>query len=236
MRYKSRELEAFKKFFSKTDDEIKIGIKNIDTWVDLWTKNEEDNSLYEKEDYIYDAWLCFKDYSKNYVKLTTSFLQQYKFDSLIDYGAGLGLTTKLLAESFPDKQIYYLNLRGRQWDFSSDYLSGISNVKMVDNLNSINGVDVLCAWEFFEHIKNPCRCLDEILSLKPKILSIANSFGAIAYGHYSSYNYGDSSSFSRDNISKVFNKHLKLKGFVVDPFCLKFWNRRPTIWQKLEIW
>jgi hypothetical protein len=235
MRYKSRELEALKIFFNKTDDDFKVGVKNINVWVDLWTKNEDDNSLYEKEDYIYDAWECFKVYSKNYVKLTTSFLQQHKFDSLIDYGAGLGLTTKLLAESFPDKQIYYHNLKGRQWDFSADYLKEVSNVKMIEDLNSLSEIDVLCAWEFFEHIKNPCSILDDILLQKPKILSIANSFGAVAYGHYSFYDNG-SSPINRSDMSKIFNKHLKLRGFVIDPFCLKFWNRRPTIWSKSDIW
>ena len=228
----SQELEALTLFFGKTDSDFKVGVKNIEHWVEQWVKNEEDNSLYEKEDYVYDAWECFKVYSKNYVKLTTDFLNTYKFNSILDYGAGLGLTTKLLANNFPDKQVYYLNLRGSQWDFSSNYLSNTPNVKMIENITSLGDVDVVCAWEFFEHIKKPCEILDKILQLNPNILSIANSFGATAYGHYSTYECGGEL-FTRKTVSKAFNKHLKLKGYKINPHTHQFWNNRPTLWEKI---
>lgn len=238
---KGLEYDFFKAFFGLTENEVKEGIKGVDEWVERWYLNENGLGLYGEMPYVFDALLCYRDYSKKYCQLTINFIKDWRscqyecedveLPSILDYGAGLGFTTRSLAEAFPDVPVYYLNLRGKQWDFSEAYLKDVPNIRMIESTRGLEPVGLVCAWEFFEHIKNPIAVLNSILSLKPSVLSISNSFGARAYGHYSSYII-ENQIIPRREMGRAFNRAMRSRGYEIHLRTRAFWNQRPTLWER----
>jgi len=224
------EFVVLQDFLGISDAEMKVRLKCEKEFDALWMDGKIDESLYQSDDYLFIALNCFVRYSKKFALQTLNALSTEKLNTVLDYGAGLGFTTKMLAEGFNNATIFCQNLKGsRQLAFCEKLLSGYNNVKVVDEIDNLGVMDLICCWELFEHIKEPLLLLKQLLSHKPRYLSISNSFGAKAYGHHSHY-VVEGQDVSNSAMSRIFNAELRKSMYVVDERCKIFWNRRPTIW------
>jgi len=226
------ERKALMAFFNLSENDLKNGLANIADTRDKWYAHEMDESFYGEKGYIFDAYDCFITYSKLYAKKTVETLNHYQIEPeiILDYGAGLGMSTKILAKSFPESKVYYLNLKGSQFDFAQAFIDE-SNVEFVTSPPP--RAKVICAWEFFEHIKRPIELAEKMMSMNPVIFSISNSFGGYGFGHYRYFGH-DNIIVHHKKIGRMFNQAMRDHGFEVTPYSRTFWNGRPTIWARVK--
>ena len=159
--------------------------------------------------------------------------------SFVDVGCGFGYTTMALKELFPKAEAYATNFpEGCQWRLATIF-SKKYNFSLHPNVKSINKqIDLIWATEYFEHIENPIEHVQEIIDVcNPKYFIIANAFGTHSIGHFDNYKVKNDNMNNYDivpgkNISRLFDKHLKLQGFT--KVKTKCWNNRPTYWKKIN--
>jgi SAM-dependent methyltransferase len=199
---------------------------------DKWyLSGESDLSFYDSVEYLYIAYLCYKKYSRSFVLKSCNALEVEGINSVLDVGAGLGATTLLCKKILNPKVIYYQNLGGSQYEFAKSLFEGF-NVNMITSLKEINQeIDLILCLELFEHVKTPFSFLEELMRFNPRYIVVSNSFGSRSYGHYSTFLKGEEV-IDRKRMGREFNREMRNYGYLIDDRCLKFWNRRPTIWRK----
>jgi 2-polyprenyl-3-methyl-5-hydroxy-6-metoxy-1,4-benzoquinol methylase len=215
LKYYNIDEETLEKLFLKE--------KELDEY---WYKSgEKDLSFYEKIEYVAITYKTFELYSKTSCMCSKKFFTDDNY-TILDYGAGIGLTTYLLSELYPNSTIIYQNLEGEQYNFAKHLLKDKKNVKFTYDIQEC---DIIFCLEFFEHIKEPIKMLNDFITIaKPKYLVVSNSFGSKSYGHYSEFKVGDKI-FNNKKIGRQFGNHLR--SFNYDKVKI-FWNGRPTIWGK----
>jgi len=192
---------------------------------------EKDFSVYSDNRYLQIAYLCFKHYSRGFMLKAVPVIEEIEPKNILDVGAGIGATTAMLAKRFENSVVYYQNLPGEQFNFAKYLLESFNNINYILSVEEAIQADLIIGVELFEHIKQPISLLIRLLSLQPKALIISNSFGAKAYGHFSSF-IVDGVEVSPTKISKCFNNTLRDAGYKIDIRSKSFWNSRPTIWVK----
>lgn len=201
---------------------------------DLWYErlnNDDLNGAYQVYDddyYFTDLWNCFATYSRRYLKnIKKTDLYNSIKDSkvVVDLGCGVGLTTSILTQLFPNATVYGTNLKNtKQWKFC-EQMSQIYNFKMIETIYEIEGkVDIVFASEYFEHILSPISHLNEIITkISPKYFIIANAFNTRSIGHFEKYIDGN-----QEIISRKFNKFLKSAKYTKVKTGL--FNNKPNVW------
>jgi len=205
-----------------------------DEWYDLLREESEAKySLYDNEWYCCELLACYDVYSSVYIDLIAKL--NLEVSSVLDLGCGLGITSKHLEDAL-NASVTGTNIKG-----TKQYLFCESNtMPMTGDHKTAGNVDMVFASEYFEHIHNASDHLLEIIEFNsPKVIVMANAFGAESLGHFEwFYNSGWSSkSFPCDSLvdakkmGRLFSQILKGAGYA--KMKTGFWNSRPNVWFKL---
>ena len=196
--------------------------------------------LYDDEYYFTDMWVCWRLYSRGYLRTLMKSRREGVFErlrdikSVVDLGCGISYTTAALTELFPEARVYGTNLEDtRQYEFGR-LLSKEYGFRLIPSIWDIDdATDLVFASEYFEHVHLVIEHLEDILTrLKPRWLYIANSFNTVSYGHFEWYRSSRNplEIIHQTQISKEFNKTLR--GFGYQMIRTKNWNQRPMLWEK----
>ena len=101
-----------------------------------------------------------------------------------------------------------------------------------DTLNQPYNIDAVCAFEFFEHLEEPIKLLEDLLDTYcPKIIMFANSFTHMSLGHFRYYNVGNKRLTGLET-NKAFYSVLKKNGY--EKIKTKIWGDRPQLWVRTK--
>lgn len=197
---------------------------------DRWY-SQTDYTVYDDPYYLIELWLCWKIYSRRYIRdfKKINFLGDKNITSVVDLGCGMGYTTLGLKDLYPNASIYGTNYQESfQYVLAQNF--GLDEISILPDVHSINdNIDLVFASEYFEHIERPVEHLVEIIdTVHPTYIITANSFNTDAIGHFKIFKHGNMQ-IPRDEISKIFAKTIKSYGY--NQIKTKFWNNRPTVWK-----
>lgn len=210
-------------------------------WYDSLERGEPDYGVYECDEYMAEAWQCWRVYSRKY-------LRSLMFDSvasgkplaqrlaprrIVDLGCGIGYSTAGLAELWPNAEVVGTNLGDtKQVAFAKRLASEHRFRVETQGLGHVGKADLVFASEYFEHFQEPLSHLREVMGyLKPSVMVIANAFTNRSTGHFHSYRI-DGQEFSGRQTSRKFNAHLAASG--MRKLSTSFWNGRPAIWIRTQ--
>jgi len=189
----------------------KFNYKNFKPFIE-WQKSDYTNKK------IYDMPYYKLDLLASY-KLITHASTQFVLDNIpddadiiLDYAGGIGFTTLLLANNFPDKMFYYFDLQNNFFKFLIKKSKiNFKNIKIInkDELKEIK-FDCIIMFEFLEHLRDPIKFFKkEIVPMNIKYLYYANGFSKMGLGHFP--NYPDENGIYQINkyFSRYFSKFLK---------------------------
>jgi len=198
---------------------------------------------YQNLFYLYCATVCFFDYSRSACGVLRANKEKLNdVTTIIDLGAGNGLTSLFLEEIFGAK-IYYVQLDGIQKEFAKDlfYKDRVShNIEVLPEdrqfIKTKVKVDLVFASDFFEHLVMPETYLNNvIIGCEPKYIVTCNAFTAKHPDHIQQYELfdgeGKTAKVQPSKMSRVFNKSLRDRGYEI---YFKGWSGRPTVWMKQE--
>ena len=221
---------------------------------EIWYKSlkksfwHPDYSVYNDRYYFTDLWACFHLYSRKYLMSIMKNNSYYKGKSIydlvkksktvVDLGCGIGYTTAMLSQMFPDAKILGTNLKTTEQYKFCKKISKMYNFKINESINELkNPVDLIFASEYYEHIYNaPINLYYTLKNYKPKYLLLANSFNTYSVGHFKKYLYRPNINkpmrefISEKQASKIFNNVLISMGY--EKKKTNLWNNKPNLWVK----
>lgn len=205
-------------------------------WYESLLGGEPDYSIYDDVYYLADTWVCWKLYSREYIKAiisdkgmaTRSSNGWYNLKSIKDHigsinkiadlGCGIGYTAATLKQEF-NCAVFGTNIKDtKQYQVCSN-IANISGFNLVESLDEIGSCDLVFASEYFEHFERPIEHLIDVLQkLNPKHFLFANTFNSKSIGHFDIYkNKGAenlfSSNYTGKEMSRLFSKTLKEHGY-----------------------
>lgn len=209
-------------------------------WYDSLKTNKPNYSIYDNVYYLADTWICWKKYSRQYLKNIISckvigkniYIKDYlKVKSIIDLGCGIGYSTAALKEMFKCKVIG-TNLKNTKQYKICEFISKSINIEITDKISNVGKIDLVFASEYFEHFERPLEHLNEILKiLTPKYILFANTFNSKSIGHFDTYK-DYNKVYTGKEISKEFTKTLKSNNYIkIKTNCF---NNRPNLYQYAE--
>lgn len=231
---------------SKLDKEFLKNQQELEKrWYDSIDANDIDYSVYDHDLYFAELFACYIIYSKKHLNLLkkpisdlngvslVEYLKNKNIKTIVDLGCGIGYSTILLTELFPDATIYCTNIDDtKQMDFIK-FIQKDSNFIPITNLDELpEKVDMFIGFEYFEHILNPFLHLGELIKFDPKYFIIANSFNTRAIGHFCNYEFNDTL-IPEKSASRKFNKLLRDNNY--QNLKTKYWNNRPMVWELKNI-
>lgn len=233
-------VKSYKYYNSKGKDyKYKEVLSFDDQWYRSLKNGKPDYSVYDEDKYLGHAWACWQIYSKKYLKNILKDTSLYdrsivsdlgEIKKIVDLGCGIGYTTRALKQIFPDAEVCGTNIEdSAQYKLCETY----SEINLVGDIKDIKEpVDLVLGSEYFEHIYTPIEHLIDILEgLKPKNLLLANSFNAIALGHFPEYKH-NGKIIKNSKIGRMFNQTLRDYGYEFIKTAL--WNNRPNYWKKYD--
>lgn len=231
--------------------EIRQELRSMQKLEEQWYSSLPENpdySVYNGIDILPDLWACWKIYSRDYLRSIVSpkssiyyyyeqeMVRKNLYEKLkdvktiVDLGCGIGYTTATIKEFFPNAKVYATNLsNSMQYDFCKS-MSDEYNFTLVEDIKTIGKVDLVFAFEYFEHFYEPTKHFDEIEKyLNPEKLFIANSFGSMSVGHFNTYKINEKEIVNK-KVGRAFTDYLKSNGYTR---CnTDMWNDRPAFWEK----
>ena len=201
---------------------------------DMMIKYKDDiNQHYSDIEYLNACLYFYKIGCRGLTRVVTKHLNLDPNLPIIDLGAGIGLSTFDLTSYFKG-DIYYNNLMGKQMEFAQTILKD-TKVKFVENYSSLKKVDVVLAFDYFEHFKDPIAELNKVIRLlSPKYIVESSDFSHAFVGHSEHYIYKDEL-INHKRFKSLFVKELIFeKGYKLHPLSktTKCWNGEPRIWVK----
>lgn len=226
--------------------ELRVMQELENRWYDSLSKNMPDYSVYDDVNYIADTWVCWKNYSREYIKsiisdksmASKSSTGYYNLKSIkdhmgnvnkiVDLGCGIGYTTLTFKDIF-GCEVIGTNIKDTIQYKICDKLSQNNRFNLVDTIDNLGKVDMVFASEYFEHFERPVEHLiDVIQKLKPKYILFANTFNNKSIGHFDTYKHFDKD-YKGLEISRMFSKELKTRGYQkVNTNC---YNNRPNFYE-----
>jgi len=211
-------------------ESMKIEKKDLDEW--WWNKHYKDFSRYSSWQYLYAALNCFVEYSRWNVIVGLENLESWdlikEIDSVVDVGAGIGLSTMLLADSLPWADVHYNNIPSIQVDFFKKHKHQRIKLSSERDLVKHGPFDLILASEYFEHFEEPIKQLEFLQNeVGFKIMIVSNSFTAKSYGHFKSYII-EGREYEPRQMSAIFNSVLEGPDYD-RPKVAKSWNLHPQI-------
>jgi len=214
-------------------------------WYNSLEMNNPDYSVYKDKYYFTDTLVCWLVYSRRYLKnitMTTALDGRSIIDdlgainSVVDLGCGCGYSTARLKSFFPDADVYGTNVK------DSIHYEVLKEVAKKYNFNLItdveqfifkDDVDLIVAFEYFEHWQHPAEHLEYILSCcTPKHFLFANAFNTKSVGHFDIYKDLEAT-YSGKEMTRFFNTTLKNYGY--HKVKAKIFNNRPTYWKRNDV-
>lgn len=212
-------------------------VKELDNW---WYDNYRDFSRYKSYHYLYAGLNCFNNYSKQCALYAKQYLGDKPIKSIVDVGAGIGLSTMLLADLFPSARVYYNNITP---SLQSEFFEEHKNAKVnnmayksqpvsaitEEDMRTHGPFDMLFASEYFEHFEEPIKQTDFLLNqVGFTYLVVNNSFNVKAYGHFEQFKHNEILTMPKA-MSKLWLKTVRESYNELDVKC---WNGRPKIFEK----
>ena len=199
-------------------------------WHQSVSNGTPDYSIYDGERYVPEATACYLVYAKRYIRTSAKFIEgKWAVNEIWDLGCGIGASTALLKLIFPEANVFGTQLPSDQRRVAEE-LSKTHGFQIADSMKS-SGDAVVFMLDYLEHFECPTDHLKTIIEQKPKLLVMANSFGATAVGHFPKYKIGDSL-FGNKETGRHFSKWLKNNGY--KKVETGFYNNRPAIWERAE--
>jgi len=198
-----------------------------------------DFTVYSTDDYLAEAWFCWRNYSRKYLReLQKKLTTLYDFSDVrkvIDLGCGIGYSTSALKGLFQRAEVVGTNVGNSPQSRVCAVLAQRYGFRIAESVEGLfpDGTDLIFASEYFEHFDNPLAHLLEILRYcSPRAMLIANTFTSPSIGHFPSYNPSPYPGPRLIGIrcSKAFNAVLRSKGY--RKILTGFWNERPSLWAK----
>lgn len=206
-------------------------------WYKSVAAGRPDFSIYEIDEYVAEAFACWRVYSRGYVRALGQYVhaerpakpETVKPRSFVDLGCGLGFTTAALSVIFTNARALATNVPdGLQGRIAALAAPGALIVEAVDHIHDT--VDLVFASEYFEHFEAPLDHLLKIVErLSPEWIVCANAFGARSVGHFPHY-LVDGAAVPNDKIGRLFAAQLRALGYSARE--TGFWNNRPQIWHR----
>jgi len=205
---------------------------------DKWFNSIKDNnnnidySVYADKNYCIDAWACWIMYSRIYLRLIDKSSDMFEnINSILDLGNGIGKTTCALTEIWPNAKVTATNLKNtEQWIMNKE-LQKKYNYDLVEDSAGLGHLDLVFASEYFEHILEPIKHLDEIIENNtPNYMVVANSFGTVGIGHFYKYHV-DGEIIDWKKIGRLFINRMRFHGY---ESIGNFWNNTPNVWKKIK--
>lgn len=215
-------------------DEIIQQSPYVKKWYASLKKGEPDYSVYEGEYYMASSLLCYANYTRGMLRMLakhTDVFKDKKIDTIVDYGCGIGYSSLVLQEMWPDAKVYGTNYNpSLQLDFTKKLFKP-KGLYARDRHTKIGKVSLGFSAEYFEHFEEPVTELITILDKNsPDVLVTANSFAPLAVGHFNKYNVtGVGMGIDPRKTTNAFNKTMHNNGYIKYSH---WWNGRPNIWVK----
>lgn len=193
-----------------------LELQFADTWRNVWQPND-DTSFYATPEYAWLTLHCWRVWSASTLGLLGGFRDRQGFrpKKILDFGAGIGLTTLQLASMFPSAQVTYANIPCVQAAVASSLFKafGLQNV-IVTTPDKLAGLshDTVVAVEVMEHIKDPAATLKSIIDPSTVAYVDASSFAVDMAGHYESYSF-DGRTVPRKRARRELTKAIRSLGF-----------------------
>jgi len=201
-----------------------------------WYKSLEggspDFSVYDDVYYLAETWVCWKKYSREYIKRLIKHTNITGVKTIADLGNGIGYSSVALQETY-NAEVIGTNIKdSKQWKICEEVFKLNDRCRLTDSLKSVGNVDLVFASEYFEHFENPVEHLEEVIKeISPAHFLFANTFNAKSIGHFDVY-FHRGEAYSGRQISRIFNNYLKSKGYEkVKTGC---WNNRPNYYKKIK--
>lgn len=208
-----------------SEEELKEEVKQLNV---IWQSDNINTNLsfYDSYVYCYETINCFKVYTKDNINKVRDVLKKANVKSILDFGAGIGLSSLYLKEKFPNSSVYYYNIGTLQ----QNILKNLDSLNNITPITTLLSTDVFCAFDVFEHFQNPINEIKNILDVfQYKYLVFNNVFNySDAIGHYKIYSHSNIE-FNGEEINNFFNKYLE------DHYNYKLIytdNKELTIWKK----
>lgn len=213
-------------------------------WYGALDRGEIDYSFYNDPDYFTDIWVCWILYSRKYLmrminenssgdKTTSVASVMQPVRSVVDLGCGIGYTTAAMTQLFPWARVYGTNLPGPQYTFC-EAMGEKYGFTMLDEIPHLPVIDLVMAFEYFEHIEDPLHHLQVVIDrLKPRMFYLANSFNTVSAGHFRTYRpmrTDTTALWSQEKISKVFHRLLIHNGY--EKVKTYVWDNKPALWRR----
>ena len=162
-----------------------------------WIKNRDMNALYSHPDYKWDSLNgSLFDTSATVAKLINwADRNEVSPKTILDYGAGPGITSIILAASFPEATVSYYeinkdSIRMNEWLRERFNIHNIETIYKIDKR-----YEMVCMFEVIEHIsKNPFEEVKRVLNYSNKedlfvysTLWSAEANGWMSLGHFKYY-------------------------------------------------
>ena len=224
-----------------------------DALVDKWYETRDPDWLYSHPDYFWEGLACSFETSAPFV--ATNLVKEFKYPrydrhdpidplslewNIFDWGAGVGLTTLIFAKSYPNSTVYYNEINEKQITLFKWLLkkSGLSNVKIIHDLEDLPELDMLVGIEIVEHFQEPMPFLRPLLNKVKKGGLFAHSsyweseMKMPTLGHFRTYNFdGDIRRVDKNrHIYNGFRKAMAREGWDFldwDPF-----QHKPRFYRK----
>jgi 2-polyprenyl-3-methyl-5-hydroxy-6-metoxy-1,4-benzoquinol methylase len=237
--------------YIKSDKEKRKELSILQELENRWYQSLErkpDFSVYDDTSYLADLWVCWKNYSRDYIKSiisdkTLSTIDSYGFHHnrksikdymteiqvIVDLGCGFGYTTAALKETFDECIVIGTNIKETKQYQVCKEIAKQSKFIIKENISQIGKADLIFASEYFEHLQRPIEHLIEILEkLKPKYILFANTFTTRSIGHFDTYIHNNKP-YKGLEISKLFTKTLK--GYKYQKVKTNCFNNRPNFYE-----
>ena len=188
---------------------------------------------YDNPHYLMELWGCWIIYSRKYLMAVRDKMSPVltNIKSVMDLGCGFGYSTAALKEIFPRAKVVGTNFKGgTQWAMASLYARD-RDFSLVGSTDDVDGyLDLVFASEYFEHIPDPVDHLEHIIVTRhPRFFVVANSFGAMAYGHFPEYQVGGKN-IGREHVGRQFSKMMQ--EYAYEHVKMGLWNNRPALYRR----
>jgi len=217
--------EALKTFKYIKEGKYPTDYLPLKRWIE---SNYTDGSVHGMSIYMLDILNSSSFACTNSIRnVCTQVKNNFKdINSIVDFGAGIGITTIMLANTLKDKDIFYYDLYNKSFIESliNNYDLNVNNLTII-KLNEIVNVDCIITLEMLEHLKDPIQFVRENDHYRYWVQT--NAFSNVHVGHYPSFLYEGKEIPGRSFVRK-FNKFMR--EFYDEIY--RGWNSKPVIYRK----